>query len=251
LLEILVNGSDGEDFLEIKLQGYPLHTCRKNRMNQLLIFSKLYESYFQKIPENKFKYFYRMNFNTLLVDLKEIQNSVLLPQYIIDVIHNISNEKITSAEVDKICLTANVNYSIAKVGFLHFIFEYIQIALKDDILTTEEKEVISYFKKLFKIHPGDFTFHTNDQVENVINYQLTKMYSDNYITPEEALLKSELQELFDLSFDQMNEYSKLEAKVSMKQGAAVENLDVVFTHKEYFEIKNNLDSTPSNGNFTD
>jgi len=93
-------------------------------------------------------------------------------------------------------------------------------------------------KRIFKIIPGDFIFHTKNQVENVIKYHLSKMYDDNYITPEEASLKIDLQELFDLSFDQMNEYSKLEASVSLKQGADIGDLDVFFTHTEYFDLKN-------------
>lgn len=181
-----------------------------------------------------------MNIDNLKVDLREIHNRVLLPQHIGDLISKISEGNITIAEVERSCFNFDTNYSIAKVNFLHFIFEYIRIALKDDLLSTEEKEVIGYFKRIFKIIPGDFIFHTNDQVENVITYQLTKMYSDNYITQEEALLKIDLQELFDLSFDQMNEYSKLEATVSLKQGADIGDLDVFFTHTEYFDLKNKL-----------
>jgi hypothetical protein len=104
----------------------------------------------------------------------------------------------------------------------------------------EEKKVVGYFKRVFQIIPGDFIFHTKEQVENVIQFQLSKMYGDNYVTPEEALLKIDLQELFDLSFDQMNEYSKSEATVSLKQGADLQDLDVFFTHTEYFDLKNRL-----------
>jgi hypothetical protein len=181
-----------------------------------------------------------MNINKLKVDLEEIQDRVMLPQNIKDVISKISEGNITISVVEKSRLDFDTNYSIAKVDFLHFIFEYIRIALKDDILSTEEKEVIGFFKRIFKIIPGDFIFHTKNQVENVIKYQLSKMYDDNYITPEESLLKIDLQELFDLSFDQMNEYSKSEATVSLKQGADIEDLDVFFTHTEYFDLKNKL-----------
>jgi len=181
-----------------------------------------------------------MNIDKLRDDLQEIQDRVELPKHIKGVITKISEGNITIPEVEKSCLTFATNYSVAKVDFLHFIFEYVRIALKDDILSTEEKQVIGYFKRIFKIIPGDFIFHTNNQVENVIKYQLSRMYSDNYITPEEALLKIDLQELFDLSFDQMNEYSKLEATVSLKQGAEIGDLDVFFTHTEYFDLKNKL-----------
>lgn len=71
----------------------------------------------------------------------------------------------------------------------------------------------------------------------VIGYQLSKIYADNFVTPEEALLKIDMQELFDLSFDQMNEYAKKEAIASIQQGADTENLDVFFTCNEYFKLK--------------
>ena len=181
-----------------------------------------------------------MNIDKLNSDLKEILRRTELPLHIQEIISKIDKGKITIAEVEKTCSSFNVNYSMAKVDFLHFIFEYIRLALQDDILSLEEKEVIGYFKRIFKITPGDFIFHTREKVENVINYQLARMYSDNYITQEEALLKIDLQELFDLSFDQMNEYSKLEATTSLKQGANVEDLDVFFTHTEYFDLKSEL-----------
>jgi hypothetical protein len=39
----------------------------------------------------------------------------------------------------------------------------------------------------------------------------------------------DLQELFDLSLDQMNEYSKKKAIASIQKGAAAEDLDIFFT----------------------
>jgi hypothetical protein len=72
------------------------------------------------------------------------------------------------------------------------------------------------------------------------SFSLSKIYEDNFVTPEEALLKVDLQELFDLSFDQMNEYSKKEAIASIQKGAAAEDLDVFFTHTEYFKLRSSL-----------
>jgi len=84
---------------------------------------------------------------------------------------------------------------------------------------------------------GDFYFHNKQNVENIITYQLTRIYQDNFITEEEALFKVDLQEIFDLSFDQMNDYSKKEASLSIQQGADPTDLDVFFTQKEYFKLK--------------
>lgn len=192
-----------------------------------------------KIYDNSLQ-FKDMNIDKLKIDLQEIYSKAELPVYIQEIISKITEGKITIDEVETICFNFNVNYSMAKVDFLHLIFEYIRIALQDDILSFEEKEIIGYFKRIFKISPGDFIFHTREKVENVINYQLERIYNDNYITPEEALIKIDLQELFDLSFDQMNDYSKIEAITSLKEGADVGDLDVFFTHKEYFDLKSEL-----------
>ncbi len=173
-------------------------------------------------------------------ELQEIQNRVDLPEHIIEIINKVSEGTVTMFDVEKSCLNSKINTSIAKVNFLHFIFEYIREALDDDILSLEEKETICYFKRIFQIIPGDFMFHTKEQVDNTIRYQLARIYNDNYITSDEALLKIDLQEIFDLSYDQMNEYAKLEAATSLKQGAEIGDLDVFFTHIEYFDLKGNL-----------
>jgi hypothetical protein len=120
---------------------------------------------------------------------------------------------------------------------LHLIFEYIKLSLEDNLLTNEERDHIRYLKKIFHIQPGDFQLHIGLLVERVITFQLSKIYEDDFVTPDEALLKVDLQELFDLSFDQMNEYSKKEAIVSIQNGAEAEDLDVFFTYTEYFKLK--------------
>ena len=63
------------------------------------------------------------------------------------------------------------------------------------------------------------------------------MYQDNLVSDEEALLKVDLQEIFDLSFDQMNQYSKKESITSVKQGVDVNDLDVFFSNEEYSKLK--------------
>ncbi len=130
-----------------------------------------------------------------------------------------------------------INRSSAKIEFLHLIFEYVKFSLEDNVLTDVEKAEIIYLKKLFKIQPGDFYIHTKLELENVITYQLSKIYMDNVVTPEEALLKVGIQNLFDLTFDQMNEYLKKEAIVAIQQGADVKDLDMFLTYKEYFNLK--------------
>lgn len=105
------------------------------------------------------------------------------------------------------------------------------------MINEEEKSNIIFLKRLFQIRAGDFYLHHKLEVEQVIADQFLKMYQDNLVSNDEALLKVHLQEIFDLSFDQMNEYSKNESITSMKQGVDVKDLDVFFSNEEYSKLK--------------
>ncbi len=180
-----------------------------------------------------------MNFENFKLVFEEIQKRIELPEYLKVICTQFSTEG-SAIEVNEILHKYGINTSVAKVDFLHLIFEYIKLSLEDDILTNEERDHIKYLKRLFQIQPGDFQLHNSWQVEKVIALQLSKIYEDNFVTPEEALLKVDLQELFDLSFDQMNEYSKKEAILSIQNGAKAEDLDIFFTHAEYFKLKSSI-----------
>ena len=181
-----------------------------------------------------------MNSKKFKLVFEKVQKRIELPEYLKIICITLSIGKTDTETVNQVLLRYNINHSIAKIDFLHLIFEYIKFSLEDDILTDEERDHIKYLKRLFQIQPGDFQLHNSFQVEKVIAFQLSKIYEDDYITPQEALLKVDLQELFDLSFDQMNEYSKKEAIVSIQKGAAAEDLDVFFTHNEYFKLKRSM-----------
>jgi hypothetical protein len=181
-----------------------------------------------------------MNSQKLKEDLIEISNRVVLPEYVIQILPRLAEGNMTKREIEQCCFESKTYYTIAKVDFLHFIFEYIRLSLEDNVLTSEEKEVILYFKEVMDILPGDFLLHTNQQVRSVLEYQFSRIYDDNYINSDEVLLKNDLQALFDLDFKEINHYSQSEAITSLKLGAKVEDLDVQFTHKEYFNLKNIL-----------
>ena len=68
--------------------------------------------------------------------------------------------------------------------------------------------------------------------------QLAKIYEDRFVSEEEALLKIELQVLFDKNFDRMNEYVKSQTASLIKQGVDPAGPDVFFTYNEYSRIRN-------------
>jgi hypothetical protein len=94
-----------------------------------------------------------------------------------------------------------------------------------------------FLKTLFHIQPGDFYYHNKWDIEKTIMDQLSKIYLDDFITQEEAELKSAIQETFDLSYDQMNDYAKIKAAVWIQNGVTPKDLGFFFTYEKYFKLK--------------
>src|SRR5688572_3563894 len=142
---------------------------------------------------------YRENLsNTIL----EIQRKIELTVYLDEILTAIRLGHYQSKVLDEIFSRYDINESIAKIDFINAIFEYIKFLLEEHKLTEDVKEGIRYLKLALHILPGEIYFHKQDDVERLIRYQLTKIYEDGLVSGDEAILKIELQELFDLNFDQ-------------------------------------------------
>lgn len=178
-----------------------------------------------------------MNKEKIQTAILEMQDDLDIPENMKSILSFIIEKVPGRKDLERMLEEKGLNFSVAKVHFLHFVLEYIKFTLKDDLISEEEKSNIMHLKRLFQIRPGDFYLHHNLEVEQVITDQFLKMYKDNLVTNDEALLKVHLQEIFDLSFDQMNEYSKNESITSMKQGVDVKDLDVFFSYEEYSKLK--------------
>lgn len=178
-----------------------------------------------------------MNKERIQTSFLVIRNRLDFPEEMINTMSLIINSIPGKKSLDSLLMEIGVNVSISKIYFLRFILEYIKLSLEDKLLTEEEKSNIIYLKKLFQIRPGDFYLHHILEVEQIIYNQFSIMYQDNLVSDDEALLKVDLQEIFDLSFDQMNEFSKKDSITSMKQGVDVNDLDVFFSNAEYSKLK--------------
>ncbi len=178
-----------------------------------------------------------MNKERILTAFSEIQNRLYITDEMRNTLSLITNNIPGKKSVKCLLMEIGVNFSISKIFFLRYILEYIKLSLEDKLLTEEEKSNIIYLKRLFQIRPGDFYLHHILEVEQIIYNQFSIMYQDNLVSDEEALLKVDLQEIFDLSFDQMNQYSKKESITSVKQGVDVNDLDVFFSNEEYSKLK--------------
>jgi hypothetical protein len=130
--------------------------------------------------------------------------------------------------IDDILKKYNVEYESAKEELLDIILSYAMIIVKDSVISAGESSDIKYLKNLFKINKGDFFELENQQIKEIIQQQLYKLYIDNSIEKHEALFKSGLQDLFDLTNDQMAEFVSPMAYDALKRGADKTHLKSVF-----------------------
>jgi len=114
---------------------------------------------------------------------------------------------------------------------LELVIKYTNVALSDNYLSTSEKLNILYLKRLLKIKEGDFYKkypHIHDEVQEIIRTQLSLIYrNDDKIDDKEAVQKVDLQDIFDLSYDEFLEISNLEDIDALDRGAELKELDTV------------------------
>jgi hypothetical protein len=178
-----------------------------------------------------------MEYENLSSAIEKMAKELQVPEYLNEICNYIIDQTVSKEKVNQVLINHNINSAIAKVDFIHLILEYIKRSLEDNILTTDEKKNIKLLKAWLSIKAGDFFLHNKLDVEKIISIQLSKIYEDEFVNDKEALLKVDLQEIFDLSFDQMNDYAITHASQSIYHGTDPKNLDVFLIFKEYFKLK--------------
>jgi hypothetical protein len=103
---------------------------------------------------------------------------------------------------------------------------YVNLVLNDHIITENEKRNIRLLKLYFKIEEGDFYRYRYQEVEEVLHRQFELLYSDNKIDFNEALHKVELQDIFNVSYDQFEEFKQHEVSLAIERGAIVQDLEI-------------------------
>lgn len=123
---------------------------------------------------------------------------------------------------------ASIKYTkdkYVKSQLLDVIIAYITETLEDDCLSKEESDNVTQLKLLFRIVEGDFYRLKPEVVKRIIVIQIKKMLLDNKVDNNEALLKVELQGLFDLSYDQFLNIFNSEVKMLINNGVEPSDLD--------------------------
>lgn len=109
-------------------------------------------------------------------------------------------------------------------------FYYISNALMDHLVTEEELTNTRFLKLLFKLKEGELYEFFPDVVKLIVDKQLSLVYEDGEVSKDESLHMANIQTLFDLSYEQMDDLKLAFVKKAIEQGSDIEKLDTA--HKD-------------------
>lgn len=146
--------------------------------------------------------------------------------YIIDISELIYNNELNRESIQKVLDEHKIKkIENIKEELIDLLIVYINLILNDHIISENEKFNVELLKKHFKIKEGDFYSLRYQEIEDILFRQFERIYSDNKIDKEEAIHKVDLQGLFNLSYDQLEEFQENEIRRAIEQGADITNLD--------------------------
>lgn len=126
-------------------------------------------------------------------------------------LHIITDSKSSSFDViarNNLLTEQNVRrISDIKNYTLDVVVDYAQLCLEDGILTSEEIKNVTLLKLFLGIEEGDFYQNGKKSiVKEVLTKQLQLMFADGIIDAKEAILMSDMQGLFGLSYTEYEEF---------------------------------------------
>lgn len=140
----------------------------------------------------------------------------------------IIEDKMNSIELNKYLSEQGTDFNRLKEEALNVVIDYANICLEDNALSEKEMEQIGLLKLFFRIKEGDFyKFGKEKEVKQVLSIQLRKMYNDDFINKDEALMKNDLQSLFGLSYDEFLIIVNAIAEESLQRGGNLKDLDTI------------------------
>lgn len=160
--------------------------------------------------------------------------------YISDISELIYNDKLNPENLSAILREHNIdNIKDIKEELLDLVIVYINLTLNDHIISDKEKYNIGILKKYFKIKEGDFYNKRYSELEDILQRQFERLYFDNSINENEAIHNATLQDIFDLGYDQLDEFKAFEIRKALEQGADISDLDTARYPKVFKTINDN------------
>lgn len=113
-----------------------------------------------------------------------------------------------------------------KIESIELLLDYANFILRDNVISEDEFVDFEILKKIFKIKEGDFLTLRKNEVNEILQKEFIRIYSDDYVDEREHLLNLNLQFLFDLSYDEFESFKKDEVIFSLMNGANPKDLDI-------------------------
>ncbi|AJW62334.1 hypothetical protein I6H88_19595 [Elizabethkingia bruuniana] len=144
-----------------------------------------------------------------------------------DIIESCLHNNYDGVQINKILASYNIeSIEQLKLYAMDYLLSYANNILDDNIITDSEYYDFSFLKKIFRINEGEFMQHKNFAIREILQQQFLRLYSDNYISHDEAIQSVQLQGLFDLSYDEFETLKKDEIIMALLEGANPEDLDI-------------------------
>ena len=146
--------------------------------------------------------------------------------YISDIAEIIYNGSLNSKNLNSILNEYKIK-SIRDINeeLLDLIIVYVNLVLNDHIISENERNNIELLKIYFKIKEGDFIENRHAEIEDVLQRQFERQYTDDKIDHKESIHNVYLQEIFDLSYDQFDKFKEYEIVRALARGADITELD--------------------------
>jgi DNA segregation ATPase FtsK/SpoIIIE-like protein len=162
-----------------------------------------------------------------------------LKSYIHDIAELVYQENLTSKTIENVI----ANYGIKsikdiKLDLIDLLILYISIVLEDFIITENEKKNVSILKRLFKIKEGDFYNNRLSEIERILHIQFYKLYVEEIISEDESVYSFEMQDLFDLGFDQFEAIKRKElCKMDLTQFEKIKKYNIIEDEDYYYVVE--------------
>jgi hypothetical protein len=157
---------------------------------------------------------------------KKIANTENVKPFIKEIVLLVSENNLTNESLDTVLSQYNVRkIQDIKIELLDLLIKYADCILEDDIISDSEKRNFDFLKLFFRIKEGDFLKYKSSEIKKILQKQFERLYADNYIDMREAKHNVLLQDIFDLSYAQLDTIKEKFVIQSIEQGADIINLD--------------------------
>lgn len=159
-------------------------------------------------------------------NVKKLLENNIYPETIKEILNLVISEDMYKFDIQQ-RYKQKINDSKALLASV--VLDYIELCLKDGLITSDEMQSTKILKMFFNIEEKDFyDLNLKERVSFLLSIELEKLYEDKVIDENEALTKVDLQELFGLCYDDFYEIDKVVAKNAVQKGANKKDFGTYF-----------------------